>query len=240
VGADARLDVTRVAALYDVHGNLPALDAVLAEVERENVDRIVFGGDVISGPWPAETLERVLELGDRALVVLGNADRDLEPWRRERLGDEGHAFVLGWPLTVTVEIDGLGRVLFCHATPRSDEEIVTRLTPKERLREILAGVEADVVVHGHVHVRYDRRAAGYRIVNPGSVGLPYETRPGAYWAILGPDVEHRRTEYDYDAMIDAARELDFPRLDEYVRSSLVEPVGPDEVSEYFERMARGA
>ncbi|HET9675857.1 MAG TPA: metallophosphoesterase family protein [Gaiellaceae bacterium] len=230
----------RVAALYDVHGNLPALDAVLAEVEREDVDRIVFGGDVISGPWPAETLERVLGLGERALVVLGNADRALEPWRRERLGDEGHVVVLGWPLTVSLDVDDLGKVLFCHATPRSDEEIVTRLTPEDRLREILTGVEADVVVHGHVHVRYDRRAAGFRIVNPGSVGLPYEVRPGAYWAILGPDVEHRRTEYDIDAMIGAARAVEFPQLDELVQSSLVEPIGPDEASEYFERMARGA
>jgi putative phosphoesterase len=232
--------VVRVAALYDVHGNLPALDAVLAEVEREEVDRIVFGGDVISGPWPAETLERVRGLGDRALVVLGNADRDLEPWRRERLGDEGHDVVLAWPLTVSLDVDGLGRVLFCHATPRSDEEIVTRLTPEERLREILDGVEADVVVHGHVHVRYDRRAAGVRIVNPGSVGLPYETQPGAYWAILGPHVEHRRSDYDIDAMIDQARALDFPNLDELVQSSLVEPLGPDAATEYFEQMARGA
>jgi putative phosphoesterase len=229
----------RVAALYDVHGNLPALEAVLAEVEREDVDRIVFGGDVISGPWPAETLERVQGLGDRALVVLGNADRALEPWRRERLGDEGHATVLGWPLTVSLDVGGLGRVLFCHATPRSDEEIVTRLTPEERLGEILDGVEADVIVHGHVHVRYDRRAAGFRIVNPGSVGLPYETQPGAYWAILGPHVEHRRSVYDIDAMIDQARALDFPKLDELVQSSLVEPIGPDAASEYFEQMARG-
>ena len=230
----------RVAALYDVHGNLPALDAVLADVERADVDRIVFGGDVISGPWPAETLARVLGLGERALVVLGNADRALEPWRREKLGDEGHAVVLGWPLTVSLEIDGLGNVLFCHATPRSDEEIVTRLTPEERLGEILAGVDADVVVHGHVHVRYDRRAVGYRIVNPGSVGLPYEAQPGAYWAILGPGIEQRRTDYDVDAMIGAARALGFPQLDDLVRSSLVEPIGPDEATEYFERMARGA
>jgi putative phosphoesterase len=230
----------RVAALYDVHGNLPALDAVLAEVEGEGVDRIVFGGDVVSGPWPAETLDRLLGLGERALVVLGNADRALEPWRLERLGSDGHAVVLGWPLTVTLGVDGLGRVLFCHATPRSDEEIVTRITPEERLREILAGVDADVVVHGHVHVRYDRRAAGFRIVNPGSVGLPYETQPGAYWALFGPEVEHRRTDYDIGAMIDDARAVGFPQLDDLVREALVEPIGPDAATEYFERMARGA
>ena len=116
---------------------------------------------------------------------------------------------------------------------------MTRLTPEERLAEILAGVEADVVVHGHVHVRYDRRAAAFRIVNPGSVGLPYETQPGAYWAILGPHVEHRRTDYDIDAMMDGARALGFPNLDEVARASLVEPIGPDEASEYFEQMARG-
>jgi diadenosine tetraphosphatase ApaH/serine/threonine PP2A family protein phosphatase len=97
-----------------------------------------------------------------------------------------------------------------------------------------------VVVHGHAHIRYDRRAAGYRIVNPGSVGLPYETQPGAYWAILGPHVEHRRSDYDIEGMIERARALDFPNLDELVEGSLVEPIGPDAASEYFEQMARGA
>jgi putative phosphoesterase len=230
----------RVAALYDVHGNLPALEAVLVEVEREDVDRIVFGGDAVSGPWPAETLARIQSLGDRALCVLGNADRALEPWRRERLREEGHAVVLSWPLTVTLDVDELGRVLFCHATPRSDEEIVTRITPEERMREVLAGVDTDVVVHGHVHARYDRRVAGYRVVNPGSVGLPYEERAGAYWALLGPDVEFRRTDYDVPGMVEAARHLDFPELDDYFGASLLEPVGPDEVTRHFEALARGA
>ena len=79
------------------------------------------------------------------------------------------------------------------------------------------------------------RPAGRR-----STGLPYETQPGAYWAIFGPDVEHRRTEYDYEGMIDAARALGFPRVDEYAQPSLVEPIGPDAASEHFEQMARGA
>jgi putative phosphoesterase len=227
----------RVAALYDVHGNLPALEAVLAEVEREQVDRIVFGGDVVSGPWPAETLERVASLGDRALCVLGNADRALEPWRRERLGDEGHAVVLGWPLVVTLDIGGLGRVLFCHATPRSDEEIITRITPEERLRNVFTGLDADVVVHGHVHVRYDRKLRDVRIVNPGSVGLPYEGRAGAYWALLGPDVEHRHTEYDVGEMVARARALGFRNLDDHVRPSLLEPIDPDEATRHFEQLA---
>jgi putative phosphoesterase len=230
----------RVAALYDVHGNLPALEAVLADLERENVDRIVFGGDVISGIWPAQTFERAVGLGERALFVLGNADRELDSWRRQRLGNARHARVLGWPLTVTLDVDGLGRVLFCHATPRSDEEIITRITPEERVREQLAGADADVVVHGHVHVRYDRRIAGVRVVNPGSVGLPYEGRAGAYWAVLGPDVEFRRSEYDVAAMLAGARELEFPDLEELARPSLVEPIDPEEATLHFEALARGS
>jgi putative phosphoesterase len=231
----------RVAALYDVHGNLPALEAVLAEVELERVDRIVFGGDVVSGPWPAETLERVRALGHRGLPIIGNADRELQPWRRDRLGHDGHAEVLSWPLTVELDIEGLGRALFCHATPRSDEEIVTKITPEDvLLDDVLAGVDADVVVHGHVHVRYDRSVGDVRIVNPGSVGLPYEEEPGAYWAVLGPEVEHRRTEYDVDATLAQARLLGFPGLDALVGPSLVDPIGPDAATRHFESMARGA
>lgn len=230
----------RVAALYDVHGNLPALEAVLEEVERADVDHIVFGGDVVSGPWPAETLARVVALGERAVLLRGNADRDLEPWRRQRLGAEGHALVLGWPLTAELLVEGLGRVVFCHATPRRDDEIITRITPEDRIREVLAGVAADVVVHGHVHVRYDRRVAGVRVVNPGSVGLPYEGRAGAYWALLGPEVQFRRTEYDVERMLAHARALGFPQLEELAGPSFVAPVDPDEVTEHFEALARGA
>lgn len=230
----------RVAALYDVHGNLPALEAVLADVEQEQVDRLVFGGDVVAGPWPRETLDRVLGLGDVAVAIHGNADRDLDGWPREQLDEELHAVLVAWPLTAELEITGLGRVLFCHATPRDDTEIITRISTERRIRGVLRGVDADVVVHGHVHVRYDRRVAGVRIVNPGSVGLPYEGRPGAYWALLGPDVEHRRSEYDVDEMLAAARRVGFPGLEEHFGASLIEPLPADEVTQYFENLARGA
>jgi len=221
----------RVAALYDVHGNLPALEAVLAEVEQAQVDRIVLGGDVLAGPWPEETWARVAALGGRALVVRGNADRELDAWQE---------LVRTWPLTVTLDVDGLGRVLFCHATPRSDEEILTAATPEGRVREALGGVDADVVVHGHVHVRYDRRAGACRVVNPGSVGLPYEGRAGAYWAVLGPGVEFRRTEYDVDAMVAAARAAGYEDVDARFGPSLLEPVAPETVTQHFEALARGA
>jgi putative phosphoesterase len=190
----------RVAALYDIHGNLPALDAVLAEVDA---DVLLIGGDFAAGPWPAETIDRLRSLGGDVRFIRGNADRELvqdEPglappemmeFVRARLAPEHVAFLRSLPLTETV-----GRTLFCHATPRNDEEIFTRDSPDERWAATLAGVDADVVVCGHTHVQFDRRVGDIRLVNAGSIGMPYEQRPGAYWALVGDDVELRRTEYE--------------------------------------------
>ena len=189
----------RVAALYDVHGNLPALEAVLAEIDAE---LIVVGGDVVGGAFPAETVERLRGLGERARWIRGNAERELvePPGQLERLQDdltdEQIDFLYALPERVEVDVEGVGNVLFCHATPASDLDLVTPLTSEERLAAILAGVRADVVVAGHTHMQDDRRAPGVRWLNAGSVGMPYEDLPGAYWALLGPDVELRRTEYD--------------------------------------------
>jgi putative phosphoesterase len=202
----------RVAALYDVHGNLPALEAVLAEAEA---DVIVIGGDIVGGAFSAETLERLRALGDKVRWIRGNAERELveQPPPREggpppgeldrlraQLTDEQVEFVYGLPERLELEVDGLGRVLFCHAVPQNDLDIVTPLTPDERIARISAGLEADVIVAGHTHMQDDRRVAGLRWVNAGSVGMPYEDEPGAYWALLGPDVELRRSEYDVDAL----------------------------------------
>ena len=121
----------RVAALYDVHGNLPALEAVLAELEHEELDAVLFGGDLTWGPLPHETLELVRSV-ENASFVRGNADREPDEWERSCLSDEEVAFLQGQP--PTIELDG---VLYCHATPRSDDEVVTPATPEERLAEIL-------------------------------------------------------------------------------------------------------
>jgi putative phosphoesterase len=213
VGADPRdpasgltSRATRVAALADVHGNAPALEAVLDEVRREEPDLIVFCGDLTWGPLPKETLELVGGL--EARFVRGNAERTLltdEPeserqrFLAERHDDAGLALVRQFEEAVVVEIEGLGPVRFCHGSPRSDEELVTPETPVERVRDFLVGVDEQVVVTAHTHVSYARRVDSTLLLNPGSVGLPYEGRPGAYWALLGPGVEHRRTEYDLDA-----------------------------------------
>ena len=220
----------RVAALHDVHGNLPALEAVLAEVASLEVDRIVCGGDVVAGPFPRESLER-LQRHD-ALFLRGNADREPSEWVAAQLDPPARDFLAGLPTTVT--LDG---VLYCHGSPRSDEEILTRVSPEERVRAALEGVSERVVVGGHVHVQYERELGGIRLVNAGSVGMPYEGRQGAFWALVEDgSVELRRTTYAVDAAVAAIRASGYPDA-EQLAGWLLEPEDPDEVSAYFESIA---
>ena len=178
----------RVAALYDVHGNLPALEAVLAEAAE--LDVIVAGGDVVGGAFPGEAVKRLRAEGDRVRWLRGNAERELvevlppreagpPPGERERLlaslTAEQVDFLYGLPERVELEVQGLGHVLFCHATPQNDLDMVTPLTPEERLRRILDGVGADVVVAGHTHIQEDRRVGGVRWVNAAASGCRTRT-----------------------------------------------------------------
>jgi putative phosphoesterase len=204
----------RIAALYDVHGNLPALEAVLAEVERAAPDAIVVGGDVAPGWLVDECLERLRGLGAR--FVTGNGDREA--------GLPGFE-----PL---VRLDG---VLFCHGSPRSDEEMITTLTPDERLVPMLEGVEEEVIVCGHTHRQFDRRVAGKRVVNAGAVGLPYEGVAAAFWLLL-EDGEPwlQRTAYDVEAAVERLRASGNPEFDELLGESLLDPTDPDKVAAHFE------
>jgi putative phosphoesterase len=238
----------RVAVVSDIHGNLPALEAVLAEVEQEGVDAVVCAGDVIGGPFPAEVFDRLTSLPD-VHIVRGNADRFVlvgtdeygEDWdaERERMGDARLAVVASWPLTHELEIDGLGHALACHAIPTADEPVFTRITPDADVTALLGDLDADLLVVGHTHVQFDRRLpSGLRIVNAGSVGMPYEGRRGAFWSLLGPSVELRHTEYDVEAAVASMRADGVPRPEEQLRL-LLEPPDPDETTEFFESQ-RGA
>lgn len=227
----------RIAALYDVHGNLPALNAVLAEVETLGVEGIVVGGDVAAGPMPVETLDALRARG--AHFIRGNADRG--PWTRSdrrwvasRLGEERLAFLAALPLDLTLELAGVGSVRFCHGAPGSDEAPITRLTPEARLRELLQGVTERVVVCGHTHLQFDRTVDGIRVVNAGSVGAPYEAEPGAYWAVLGPDLEFRRTAYDLEAAIAAIMATGYPGADGVVSYLRPDPERPARISALIE------
>jgi len=230
----------RVAALADVHGNAPALEAVLAEVARARVDLIVFCGDLTWGPLPNETLAVVRAIELPLAFVRGNADRSVGvvldergTWMAAQHDGEATRFVNGFDAAVVVDVDGLGPTRFVHGSPRSDEECVTPRTPAERVREFMAGVPERVVVTAHVHVSYDRLVAGVRLVGPGSVGRPYEGERGARWALLGPGLELRRTDYDHEATAEHYSASGLPAVEEDVRL-LLDPISREEAIGYAE------
>lgn len=216
----------RVAALYDVHGNVHALEAVLAEVERESVDAIVFGGDLFLGPLPAETAALVRSVD--AQFVRGNCDREPDEWTRSRLDDEIIEWAHSWPLKV--ELDG---VLYCHATPQSDEPILTDASPPERFAEALHGIAARLVVAGHTHMQFTRE----RWVNAGSVGMPYEDDVAAFWALIGDQPEFRRTAFDLERAAAEILASGWPSAESFVAENLRESPSRREATAYFESLA---
>ena len=228
----------RIAALYDVHGNLPALEAVLVEVAASSVDCIVVGGDVVAGPMPHEVLSLIRDAGDETVWVRGNGDREPGPWAANQLDASERSFLRDLPTSVTIDVDGLGETLFCHGSPRHDEEILTAISPEQRVASALIGVGERVVVCGHTHTQFDRQVAGVRLVNAGSIGMPYENRSGAYWALLGPDVDLRRTDYDIEAAIGRMRQVGYP--DENHLENLVNVPTGEEASAFFELQAQDA
>jgi len=232
----------RIAALSDIHGNLPALEAVLREVERERPDVIVFGGDVASGPMPAETIELLRKL-KKARFVRGNADGGLidefdgkaqspmpgpfAGWCAQQLNGEQRDFLDSFEDNIQI-----GRALFCHASPRNDTDVFTTETPDDRVRFLMTGVDADIVVCGHTHMQFDRMVDGLRIVNPGSVGMPYG-EPGAYWAMLDSDVQMRRTDYDREAAAERIRAKQWPIAEQFAADNVVKVPSVAEAMEFL-------
>jgi putative phosphoesterase len=241
----------RIAVLCDIHGNLPALQAVLAEVEETGVDQVVFGGDVAAGPMPVETINVLAGYSGRARYIRGNADRLMveifdgareagqptDAWAASILSRDDRDFLNSFELAVEVVIDGLGLVVFCHAGLDSDElPLITPATPEEVVAEALASTRGNVVVAGHTHMQFDRRVAGRRMVNAGSVGMPYADQPGAYWALIGPEVDLRRTAYDFAAAAEAVRRTSYPERED-AAAGIVRPPTAEEAITVFERMA---
>jgi predicted phosphodiesterase len=223
-----------VAALYDIHGNLPALEAALQEIRGEDIGAIVVGGDLVPGPMPRECLATLLDFGLPVHFIAGNGEqnvlaardgddmdgvperfRDALRWTAEQLTEEEASLLRAWPLTHRIGERG-GGALFCHATPRDADEIFTRLTPAERLEPVLAEAEAPIVVCGHTHMQFDRTVGSIRAINAGSVGMPFGD-PGAHWLLLDPhsgQAALRRTEYDYAAAAARIRATEYPRQTE--------------------------
>lgn len=226
----------RVAALYDIHGNLPALEAVLEDVRRADVDLVVVGGDVLPGPMPRETLTCLLDLEVPVQFIQGNGDREVRAptgavpesfreamrWNAQQLLPEHERLIDSWPATLRVRIGDLDDVLFCHATPRNDSEIFTRLTPEDRLLPVFAGLDVRLVICGHTHMQFDRTIGNVRVVNAGSVGMPFQD-PGAYWLLLGPDVQLRHTAYDLTKAAERIRDTAYPQAHDCARHVLQPP-----------------
>jgi putative phosphoesterase len=243
--------VMRVAAIYDIHGNLPALEAVLQDIAQAEVDLIVVGGDVVAGPMPRETLACLLNLALPVQFIQGNADREvlaqmagtdagavpeqvreIVRWVAHQLQPEHARLFASWPATLRVEISGLGEVLFCHATPRSDTELFTRLTPEERLMPVFEGLNAALVVCGHTHMQFDRMVGSVRVVNAGSVGMPYG-EAGAYWLLLGPSIQFRQTRYDRQQAAARILATDYPQAQDFAANNVVQPPSEAEALEVF-------
>ena len=250
------IPIGRVAALYDIHANLPALEAALEEIRQADVDLVVVGGDVLPGPMPGETLACLIDLDTPTRFILGNGDREVlaqmagtetswyrsaqeawrEPvrWTARQLGEEHRRLMAGWPATCRAKIDGVGEVLFCHATPRNDTECFTRVTPEEQLVPIFEKAEAPIVVCGHTHMQFDRRIGNVRVVNAGSVGMPFG-EPGAFWLLLGPDVRLRQTRYDFGSAAERVRGTNYPQIEEFVAHGILRPPPEQRMIELFSR-----
>jgi predicted phosphodiesterase len=243
----------RVAAIYDIHGNLPALDAVLREIRQARADHVVVGGDVLPGPMPRQTLARLFALDIPAQFIYGNGEtavleqmagrepsavpeqfRPIIRWTAEQLDRDQRRLVAAWPKTTRLAIPGLGDVLFCHGTPRDENEIFTRLTPEELLLPIFETVDVSVVVCGHTHMQFDRMIGKTRVMNAGSVGMPFG-EPGADWLLLGPNVELRHTAYDLVKAADQIRATSYPQAREFAERNVLHPPSEAAMLELFSR-----
>lgn len=243
----------RVAAIYDIHANLPALEAVVRDIHDAGVDQVVVGGDVLPGPMPRETIKCLLDLEIPVRFIQGNGDREVlarmrgaetdtlpeqareaVSWVAQQLHPEHEELLAGWPATLRVQIRGLGEVLFCHATPRNDTEIFTRRTSEDRLLPVFEGANVPVVVCGHTHMQFDRTIGSTRVLNAGSVGMPFG-EPGAYWLLLGSDVQLRHTPYDLAKAAERIGDTKYPQAQDFAARNVLQPPSEEETLEAFTR-----
>jgi putative phosphoesterase len=246
--------LNRVAAIYDIHANLPALEAVLEEIMRLRVDRVVVGGDVFPGPMPLETFALLQELKIPTDFIYGNCEvavlaamvgqdpgrmpeqsKEAMRWTAQQLNADTERVLRSWPKTLSLEVSGLGEVLFCHGTPRDENEVFTRTTADSSVLRAFADLKGDVFICGHTHMQFDRRVGAIRVVNAGSVGMPFGPA-GAYWLLLGPDVELRHTKYDLLRAAERIRAAKYPQAEEFATKYVLKPPSEPEMLELFSRV----
>lgn len=242
----------RIAALYDIHGNLPALDAVLLEVTAARVDAIVVGGDVVVGPMTRDVIARLLDVENPVHFIQGNAETavlaaiagrdsgvpeafaDVMRWEAEQLR-EYESLLVAWPKTLRLHTDS-GEALFCHATPRDENEVFTKLTPEGSLLPIFDAAGVPLVVCGHTHMQFDRTVGTTRVVNAGSVGMPFG-EPGAYWLLVDDAIHLQRTAYDRAAAAERIRATAYPQAETFAATNVLAPMTELAMLEMFEAVA---
>ena len=231
----------KIAALYDKHGNLPALNAVLHEVDKLDVDLIVVGGDVLLGPMPTQCLDRLAEIEKPVKYVMGNCDElvidylkgkklpnlpqtviDDIKWTAKQIENSYYVAVSNWPMTQDVESDTLGKILFCHSTPTNHSFNITRLTPEDKLKDEFGEVVASIIVCGHTHMQFDRMIADKRAINAGSVGMPFGKR-GAYWLLVDNEVKLKYTSYDFEYAARQITQTDHPNAESFAKIYVLNP-----------------
>lgn len=253
----------KIAALYDIHGNLPALHAVLEELQVIQPDVIVIGGDVVSGPLPGQTLARLRQVDTPIYYIQGNADRELVQtfdkrplarrylpplpakgveeiqWLAQQITLTERDFLATQPKQLIFEIEKLGSILFCHATPHNDEELFTPLTPTQQLDTIFAEVTPDIVICGHTHIQFELSVGRHRILNAGSVGIPFAKEPGAYWLLLHSEgYEFRHTPFDGEAAAQAIRASGYPQAEDFIATNVLKLRSPEEMTAMFDGVAQ--
>ena len=246
----------KVAAIYDIHGNLPALEAVLDEIREAGVELLVVGGDLLPGPMAREALDRLLHLDIPVQFIHGNGEidalaelqgngatrvseqfREVVHWSARQLTPDQVSLIASWPRTLSIEVEEIGPVLFCHATPRDENEIFTRITPEEHLLPIFESLGESLVVCGHTHMQFDRMIGVTRVINAGSVGMAFGAS-SAHWLLLGPAVEFRRTSYDVMAASKRIERTGYPRAGDFIEHYLLDPPTEERMLEVFERATR--
>ncbi|GGD78866.1 metallophosphoesterase family protein [Paenibacillus nasutitermitis] len=247
----------KIAALYDIHGNYPALHAVLKELESIEPDILFIGGDIVSGPMPLQTLQTLRNFTGNVQMIRGNGEREVaevlegktipfldkkgiekQKWVAKQLTSSDRQFLASLPETKVLTANGLGEILFCHATPHSDEEIFTPLTPDEHVKTLFHSVEQPFIFCGHTHLPFVRKIDDKQIINPGSVGMPYTGNPGAYWALIDENgFELKYTSYDLEEASKAILKSGDPEAEEFIENYIKNTMQEDQAINMIEKLA---
>lgn len=243
----------RIAALYDIHGNLPALEAALKETEQSGADEILVGGDVIIGPMSSACLDLLFNIKKPVHYILGNCEvavldhitgitntqfpeniQKCIDWTAKNLRIDQVEAISSWPEKTSIEIDNLGHVLFCHATPESTTDVFTKITPESKLIDNFNSVDESIVVCGHTHMQFEKIISRTSVLNAGSVGMPFGL-PGAYWLLLSNKIDFRKTLYDFNHAASLVKKTKYPDAYIFALKNILHPPSENSMLEILER-----